>query len=300
MIMTVSLNPAVDRTCRIREMAAGEVNRMDSAQSIAGGKAINVTRVLRLFHIPVAAVGFLGGFGGDLIEKETEKMGAECHFTRIAQETRINTNLLEQSGRVTELLEPGPVISHQELETFLKQFAGCLEFCTMTVLSGSLPRGVPADLYAVLIKMCHMAGHQVILDSSGEALWEGIKAGPDLVKPNRRELETLAGRTLETREKLEAAAGELLTLGVGKAVISLGREGLLCVEKDRTTYREAVKVKAVNTVSCGDTVVASLCMSRLAGEDTETALKKAAALAAANAMTRENGDISMETYLHFL
>lgn len=300
MILTVSLNPAVDRTCRLKEIKTGEVNRLDSAASVAGGKAVNVTKVLRQFHIPVAAVGFLGGSGGTLIGEAMEELGVECHFTKIAGDTRVSTNVLEENGRVTEILEPGPVISDKELGGFLKQFTGCLENCELTVLSGSLPGGVPEDLYAKLVELCHMAGCRVLLDASGEALRRGIQVGPDIVKPNRKELEYLAGRVLKNREEIIDAARKLLAFGVGKVVVTLGGEGILWVDGESVYFQAAKQVKAVNTVGCGDTVVASLCMSELAGDDAETALAKAAALAAANATTRENGNIPMETYLELL
>lgn len=300
MILTVSLNPAVDKTCRLKEINPGEVNRLSSAESVAGGKAVNVTKVLRQFHIPVAAVGFLGGSGGTLIGEAMEELGVECHFTKITGETRTSTNVLEENGRVTELLEPGPVISEKELRGFLKQFTGCLENCELAVLSGSLPGGVPEDIYAKLVELCHMAGCRVLLDSSGEALRRGIQAGPDLVKPNRKELEYLAGRPLQSREEIIDAARELLPLGVGRVVVSLGGEGLLWVEAESVHFQAAKQVRTVNTVGCGDTVVASLCMSELADDDVGTALAKAAALAAANATTRENGNIPMETYLDLL
>ena len=300
MILTVSLNPAVDRTCRLKKLTPGEVNRMDEAESVAGGKAVNVTKVLRQFHIPVAAVGFLGGAGGKLIEEAMEQLGVECHFTRIAGDTRTSTNLLEENGRVTELLEPGPVVTQKELGNFLNRFTGCLESCKLAVLSGSLPAGVPGDLYGRLIELCHMAGCRVILDSSGDALRAGIQAGPDIVKPNRRELADLTGKKPESRGEVVEAARQILAAGVGRVVVSLGEEGLVWVEEERVYYQRALPVRAVNTVGCGDTVVASLCMSELAGEDAGTALTKAAALAAANASTRENGCIPMETYLNLL
>ena len=300
MIVTVGLNPAVDKTCRLKAMAQGEVNRLTSAVSVAGGKAVNVTKVLRQFHIPVAAVGFLGGAGGTLIREALEEMGAECYFTEIQGETRTNTNVLEENGRVTELLEPGPVISEKEMARFLKQFSGCLENAGLAVMSGSLPEGVPADVYAKLTELCHMAGCRVILDTSGEALRQGIQAGPDLVKPNRKELESLAGRPLESPEEIAGAARELFSWGVGGVAVSMGSRGLLWVDREKTIYQEAKPVRAVNTVGCGDTVAASLGMSLLNGDDMETAISKAAALAAANATTTENGKIPMETYLKLL
>lgn len=300
MVLTVSLNPAVDRNCRLKKLEPGEVNRLESVESVAGGKAVNVTKVLRQFRIPVAAVGFLGGRTGELIEETLEELGVECHFTAVNGETRTNVNLLTEEGKVTELLDPGPIVTEKELREFLKQFTGCMENCEMTVLSGSLPAGVPADIYKSLVRLCRMAGRPVILDASGEALRQGIEAGPDLVKPNRRELETLVGRRLESGEELELAARKLLDYGINKVVVSLGSEGILGVSSSETVWRPAKKVEAVNTVGCGDTVVASLCMSEMAGEETEIALSKAVALAAANAVTRENGKIPMDTYLAFL
>ena len=300
MVLTVSLNPAVDKTCRLTELAPGQVNRLESAESVAGGKAVNVAKVLRQFRVSVAAVGFLGGRNGAMIEEALEELGVECHFTAVEGETRTSMNLLETGGRVTELLEPGPEVSGKALREFIKQFTGCLESCELVVLSGSIPRGVPTDVYESLIRLCHMAGCRVILDASGEALRQGIQAGPDLIKPNRRELEALTEKTLESREELERAARGLLSFGVKKVIVSLGTDGILYVDEAGTIWREARKVQTVNTVGCGDTVVASLCMSELAGEDVETMLTKAVAMAAANATTRENGNIPMDTYLELL
>ncbi len=300
MILTVALNPAVDRTCRLKHMAAGEVNRLDSAKSVAGGKAVNVAKVLRTFCIPVEVVGFLGGTGGTFIADSLEEMGIGCHFTKISGETRTNTNVVEDDGTVTEILEPGPVISDDELRKFIKQFTGCVEYCEMAVLSGSLPRGVPDDIYSVLIKICRMSGCRAVLDTSGEALRLGIEAGPYLVKPNKRELEYLAGRTLSGEDEIALQARRILDAGAENVAVSLGSRGLLGCDGQGVVFKKAVKVKAVNTVGCGDAAVASLCMSALAGDGMETALSKAVALAAANALTEENGSVSVEKYLKLL
>lgn len=300
MILTVSLNPAVDKTCEIERVQPGTVNRFKSAVSVAGGKGINVTKILRQFHVPVMAVGFLGGTGGKLIEEAMEELGVECHFTKIKGQTRTNVNILAADGSVTELLEPGPVIREKELAEFRKQFSGGLEICEMVVLSGSVPEGVPADIYRQLIEECHQAGCKVILDTSGEALREGLPAKPDLLKPNLKELEYLLGKKMDSAKRFAEETTRLCEQGVGKLVVSLGAEGLFYADQNQDIYQAAKQVKAVNTVGCGDTVVASLCMSELAGDDPETALQKAAALAAANATTMENGRIPLETYLELL
>jgi len=300
MILTVCLNPAVDKTCTTDTLQVGEVNRLSSAVCLAGGKGVNVAKVLRAFSMPVAMVGFLGGMGGKLIEETLESLGVEDYCTRIKNHTRTNVNILGTDGKVTEILEPGPVISGKELLEFRKQFLGCLELCEFVVLSGSMPEGVPTDFYAQLIRECHMAGCKVILDASGEALRQGVLAGPDLVKPNKKELEFLAGRALNGLEDIKTEAQKILDQGVSKVVVSLGKEGLLYVDREQEQFMEAKKVKAVSTVGCGDTVVASICMSEISEEEPETALQKAVALAAANAMNAENGKISMEDYFELL
>lgn len=300
MILVVSLNPAVDKTCRTDRVCPGKVNRLRSAVSVAGGKGVNVAKVLRQFRLPVALTGFLGGSGGRLIGDAMEEAGVSCFFTDISGQTRTNVNVLAEDGSVTELLEPGPVISKKELEEFKRQFSGCLEMSSLVVLSGSVPEGVPADIYAELIGECRRRGIPVILDSSGEALRCGISAGPDWVKPNRKELEYLADGPLADTEAVQETAGKLCLAHGCRMVVTLGEEGLFLADGQQTYFQQAKKVKAVNTVGCGDTVVASLAMSCLEGEDAEIMLRKAAALAAANATTAENGQIPMQTYLELL
>lgn len=300
MILTVTLNPAVDKNCRLEELHIGAVNRLSTATGWAGGKGINVTRVLRQFKLPVMAIGFLGGNNGKMIEEAVEQLGADCFFTQVEGETRVNTNLIEDNGRVTEILEPGPTITGKKLEEFIKCYVGCLEQCNLVILSGSLPKGVPVDFYATLIKLSNAYGVKTVLDTSGEALKAGLEAVPYLVKPNRTELEQLVGRSLTTREELAAEAAKLLQKGIQKVVVSLGSEGMMYVDREGSLFEPAKQVRVLSTVGCGDTAVASLCMSELAGEDREMALRKAVALSAANATTEGCGQIPMDTYLELL
>ncbi len=302
MIITITLNPAVDKTCELTRLTAGEVNRMRHVQSVAGGKGVNVAKVLRRFHLSVAALGFAGGCGGRLIEEALEKLGAQVRFTPIEGETRTSTNILTDDGSVTELLEPGPEITQKELEAFLKNFSGSLEDCELAVFSGSVPRGVPVDIYARLIAMCREAGVPAVLDTSGEPLREAVRAEakPFLIKPNQAELETLVGRKLESTEAVKEEAQGLAASGIGIVAVSLGTGGLVYADGSQALWQPAKEVKTVNTVGCGDSVVASLCMSLVSGDTPDMALRKAAALAAANAMTRENASFSMEDYLGLL
>jgi tagatose 6-phosphate kinase len=300
MIVTITLNPAVDKTCEIGQVMPGEVNRIRSTSSVAGGKGINVAKILRQFHLPCAAMGFLGGPGGRLIEESMIKTGTECHFTRIKAYTRTNTNIIADNGYVTELLEPGPVITGKELENFNKEFEYCLEDGEPFVMSGSAPGGVPLDIYASLIEKCRAEKRKVFLDTSGELLREGIKAKPYFIKPNKKELEYICGRKLNDRDDVIYEAKKLNEYGIEKVAVSLGTGGLVYVDRENVIYEQARKVKTLNTVGCGDSVVASFVMSEIAGEPAELAMKKAVALAAANASTIDAASIPMTTYLDLL
>lgn len=299
MVLTVTLNPAVDKTCRLNELLLGQVNRLQSVMSVAGGKGVNVTKILRQFEYPVTAMGFIGGYTGQLIQERLTEMGAECHFTYIDQATRVSTNILADNGYVTEVLEPGPVISKDELSRFLSEYKRQLQRVDMVVLSGSIPQGVPEDIYETLTMLAKEAGCKVFLDTSGEALKKAVKAKPYLLKPNKKELEYLVERKLTNTEEIKEQIKKLLDSGVEKVIVSLGSKGFVYGDREGIIAQKPVKVKAVNTVACGDCLVASFCMSEM--EDTERmqAIYKAAALAASNATTSVSAQIPMELYREF-
>ncbi|HJC25551.1 MAG TPA: 1-phosphofructokinase [Candidatus Eisenbergiella merdavium] len=294
MILTVTLNPAVDKTCRTEELFCGRVNRMRSLTNIAGGKGINVSRILRQYGCEVTATGFLGGFPGQWIEKELLKTGMRCEFVKIGQETRSSMNIVADNGYVTEILEPGPQITEQEMEEFLERYDRLLPDCSIVVLSGSAPRGVPEGIYAELIRRARARGKETVLDTSGELLRKGIEAAPTLIKPNRREMEYVIGHRLNGRDGLLEAAAFLRRNGVHLAAVSMGNRGLLMAGEEGLFYARPPRVKALNTVGCGDCVVASMVMSRLAGLGEEEMLRRAVALSAASASCLESGSVPGE------
>lgn len=299
MVLTVTLNPAVDKTCRLNELLLGQVNRLQSVMSVAGGKGVNVTKILRQFEYPVTAMGFIGGYTGQLIQERLTEMGAECHFTYIDQATRVSTNILADNGYVTEVLEPGPVISKDELSRFLSEYKRQLQRVDMVVLSGSIPQGVPEDIYETLTMLAKEAGCKVFLDTSGEALKKAVKAKPYLLKPNKKELEYLVERKLTNAEEIKEQIKKLLDSGVEKVIVSLGSKGFVYGDREGIIAQKPVKVKAVNTVACGDCLVASFCMSEMEDTDRMQAIYKAAALAASNATTSVSAQIPMELYREF-
>lgn len=295
MILTVTLNPAVDKTYTAGELIAGHINRMRTVMSIAGGKGINVTRVLRQYDYPVCATGFLGGYAGNFIEDYLKANQVDCRFIRVDGETRSNMNILSDNGYVTEILEPGPKISEEQLQQFISQYEELLPESEMVVLSGSLAAGLPEDFYSVLIEKARMRGIKTLLDTSGESLRRGIEAKPYLIKPNQKELEYIVGHKLVNKEAVAEAALSLQASGIAHVVVSMGKKGLLSVDGGKVFFAKAARIKALNTVGCGDSVVASYAMSIMKRERNEDALQRAAAISTANATTLVSADIPKET-----
>lgn len=294
-ILTVTLNPAVDKTYTTQSVIVGNVNRMRTAMNIAGGKGVNVTKILRQYGCDVAATGFLGGYSGRFIEEELEKRGTECRFIHVTGETRSNMNILADDGYVTEILEPGPVISDSEMTAFLEQYDALLEECGLVILSGSVARGVNADVYETLTMRAADVSVPVYLDSSGDNLRYGMRAKPQMIKPNWRELEYIMGRRIVDREEIVESAKLLHEGGISRVVVSMGSKGLLSVTDEGVLYTGAAKIEPINTVGCGDSVVAAYAMSYVAGESEEEAIVRAGAISAANATTVESANIPLET-----
>lgn len=295
MILTVTLNPAVDKTYTSGELITGHVNRMRTVMSIAGGKGINVTRVLRQYGYPVCATGFLGGYAGNFIEDYLRANQVYCRFIHVDGETRSNMNILADNGYVTEILEPGPKINEEQMQQFLTQYEKLLPESELVILSGSLAAGLPEDFYSVLIDKARMRGIKTLLDTSGESLRKGIEAKPYLIKPNQKELEYIIGHKLVNRNDVVEAALSIHASGVAHVIVSMGKKGLLSVDGGKVFFAKAAKIKVLNTVGCGDSVVASYAMSIMSRVRNEEALQRAAAISMANATTLISADIPKET-----
>ena len=300
MILTVSLNPAVDRTAEVDELKPGCVNRLKHVKDYPGGKGINVTRVLRILGADVIATGFTGGYTGKFIEEAVRECGAESAFEETQAPVRTNLNIISADGSGTEILEPGSFIGEEVISRFLVKYEEHLDRADIAVFSGSLPQGVPVDFYGRLISMAKKKNVKTILDCSGEALREGIKACPDLIKPNIKELSDLFGQNTDSMEAVEGLAEKIRQEGVKNVCVSLGENGLLLDDSDGYHFAEAIKLEPVNTVGCGDAAVAALAYSFDRGDTGEIALKMAVAVSAANTQERESGKFSVQLMDEYL
>ena len=298
MVATITLNPAVDKTLNASRVVMGTVNRMDSATNMAGGKGINVAKVLSQYDVKVKTLGFIGGYSGDIINDAVKKMGATPCFTRVSGDTRTSVNLITEDGYITEFLEPGPMIQPSELEEFYATYEKEIEDCKIVVISGSAPQGVGPEAYVKMIDLANSKGKKVMLDTSGDNLKKGMYARPFMMKPNLKELESLMGRRIQGIQEVTESALQIVEWGVPNVLVSMGSKGILYARdndgKNEVYYVQAPSIRAVNSVGSGDSAVAAFVISYLQGLNPEETIKRCVAISAANACSLENGVISKE------
>lgn len=284
MIYTVTFNPALDYIMRLPRLEAGETNRSTAEAIFFGGKGINVSRVLRVLGQETTLLGFIAGFTGDELEKSLKAMGLCTDFVRLpAGMTRINVKIKEAAE--TEINAGGPAIGEEALQALMQKLEA-LQAGDTLVLAGSIPASVPKDIYCTVAERMVQKGVRVAVDATGALLLNTLKHHPFLIKPNHRELEELAGRTLQTEAELIAAARELQQKGARNVLISRGAEGALLLDERGAVYKKpAPAIKAVNTVGSGDSMVAGF----LAGieKGSEYALSLAIAAGSATASTED-------------
>lgn len=295
MITTVTLNVSVDKAYKIKgPVRPGTVSRVEECRNTAGGKGLNVARIADLCGEAVTAAGFVGGFNGGYVKQMLEEDGISNHFTEVKSETRSCINILAEDGTSTEYLEPGAPVDQEEWAAFLNDFRMLVSKSQMVAISGSIPKGLRKDCYRDMIKEVKSQGKQVILDTSGEYLKEGIKAVPTMIKPNQEELEALLGIKIQTRKELIEAGKELRDLGISYVVISLGADGALMICEDGVYHGKPPRLKALNPVGCGDSMVGAFAAAFTRKKPAREALAFAVAVSAANAMNPGTGKFRKE------
>lgn len=272
MIVTVTMNPAIDKTVEIDTLCPGGLNRIQRVEYDAGGKGINVSKTIKELGGESIAVGFLGGNSGRTIENVLNQKGIRNDFVWVDQETRTNTKVFEKSGELTELNEPGPVISPEQSQELLNKISAYASEGTLVILAGSIPSGVDSDIYAQIIRMVHEKGGKVLLDADGKLFRQALKAVPDIIKPNRVELEEYMGIDYRASEKeLLDAAEKFLESGIETIAVSMGKSGAMFVRDGYQVKCPALSVKSHSTVGAGDAMVAALAYAwdqKLGSEDT--------------------------------
>lgn len=272
-ILSLTLNPALDLTVRLARLEPGEVNRSEAMITHAAGKGVNVAQVLADLGHHVSVGGFLGAANPQAFDALIASRGFGDAFIRVPGETRSNIKIAEQDGRVTDINAPGPWVSEQAQTQLLKLLAVIGPEFDAVVVAGSLPRGITPQWFEGLLQQLKNLGLKVALDTSGEALRAGLKAGPWLVKPNTEELAEALGYSTD-------AIRQLHRQGVEHVVVSDGAAGVSWYSPNTALHATPPKVTVASTVGAGDSLLAGMLHGLLSGDTPEQTLRRATAIAA--------------------
>jgi 1-phosphofructokinase family hexose kinase len=268
MIITVTLNPALDKTLEVPNFAQGRRHRSIDQVTMPGGKGINVARVIKRLGQPVIATGLAGGATGTRIVEALAEEAILNSFVRIREESRTNTAVFDPTnGSHTEINERGPAVTAGELELFREKLLYLAKGASMCVFAGSLPRGVEPDLYAELIREVKRLGVLTLVDTEGEALRLAMRAEPDLVSPNELEAEELVGQEFNDDDDRGQALVEIRRLGAGEAIMTV-RDGCYAevIEEGPMLYRVSVpEQEARSRIGSGDAFLAGYVAARYSG-----------------------------------
>ncbi|MBQ7959795.1 MAG: 1-phosphofructokinase [Clostridia bacterium] len=255
MIYTLTLNPSIDYISKLDSLKIGLVNRSCGEELVPGGKGINVSRVLKNLGTDSCALGFVGGFTGEFIEKALQNIEIKTDFLYIENGiSRINLKL--KAEEETEINSSGPQISQKEKDALLKRLEKA-ENGDIFVLAGSVPKGFGKDFYAEITKIAASKNIKVVVDAEGELLLNTLFFNPFLIKPNNFELEEILGRKLFSKEDIVEGARELLKKGAENVLVSLGKDGGIFVSSDGKAYFcPSPKGALKNSTGAGDSVVA--------------------------------------------
>jgi len=297
MIYTITLNPALDRTLWIQKARDDVSNRILEEKSFAGGKSIDVSKVLKNLGVDNIALGFVGGFAGRELEGRLLNEGIQSDFVRVSGETRTNIIIHEtETGKQLAFNARGPEIRPSELMQFVEQLEKmpCPE---LVAIGGSLPPGVNSVIFRKIITLVKRCQAKVVLDVDGEALRVGIEALPDVIKPNIHELSALVGRDLKDLDEIAAAAREINRQGVKIVLVSMGGKGILLVSHGREYLAVPPDVKVESTIGAGDSSVAGFISGLVRGKDLKECLIYAVAAGTATTLHQGTALCQKEEFL---
>ncbi|MDH6130727.1 tagatose 6-phosphate kinase [Kitasatospora sp. MAA4] len=292
MILTVTLNAALDVTYFVDALVPRSSHRVDTVHERAGGKGVNVARVLAALGQPTAVTGLAGGPTGALLRAELHAAGLRDELVPVAGDSRRTLTVVSrQDGDATVFNQAGPLVQPAEWAAFTDRYAQLVCDADVVVLAGSLPPGPPEDAYARLVTLAAAAGAVTVLDTSGPALLAALAAGPDVVKPNTAELTAVTGEF-----EIGPAAARLRALGARTVVASDGPAGLHAITPHGSWHATPPERLAGNPTGAGDACVAALAAGLAAGTPWPEILREAVALSAAAVPCPVAGDFDADTY----
>jgi 1-phosphofructokinase len=256
-VVTVTLNPAIDRTVAISNFTVGAVNRVEHERDNAGGKGVNVASALADYEYRVAVTGFLGRDNATSFEDLFARKKIEDHFVRIAGHTRVGIKITDPVlKQTTDINFPGPAPAAEDLDALRKKLVTLAS--PWFVLAGSIPPGIDAAIYRDLVTMLKKRGSKVVLDASGEPLSHAVESVPNVIKPNIHELEMLVGKPLPTQSSIIEAAQKLIAKGIELVAVSMGKDGACFVTHSAIVIARPPDIDVKSTVGAGDAMVAGI------------------------------------------
>ncbi len=300
MIYTITLNPALDRTLWVKRIKPDDSNRIKKEERYAGGKGIDVSRVLTMLGIGNTALGFVGGFTGEELEGRLLNEGISCDFLRISGETRTNIIINDMStGSQTVYGASGPEIAPFELMRMIHKIER-LENPETVIISGSLPPGVHPKIYRKIIEIAKTEKARIILDADGEALIEGVMGCPNVIKPNIHELSRLVGAELNELDDIISAGRRIREKGIGIVLVSMGARGMLLISEKEQYHASHPEVSVKNTIGAGDSTIAGFVFALAGGKGIKEALVYAVAAGTATTLMPGTALCRKEDFLKLL
>lgn len=291
------MNPSIDVSYPIEQLQLDTVNRIASVSKTAGGKGLNVSRVLSQLNAPLTATGVVGGHFGNYLTKQLDEDGIQHSFSKISGETRSCVAILHE-GQQTEILESGPEVSKEEQKNFVENFETLLTEAEFVTISGSLPKGIANDFYSLLIEKATAEGVKVLLDTSGDTLKVSIESEykPYLIKPNETEIADLLGKDLSSEKELIEALEDEAFSGIEWIVVTLGADGAL-VKNGEDYYRVKIPtINVVNPVGSGDSTIAGLAYALYHKKSPEEVMKTGMVTGMLNTQEAKTGFINPENF----
>lgn len=258
MIHTVTLNPSLDKTAKIDRLEKGSLNRIEITSFDIGGKGLNATKTIRALNGTSRAYVILGGSTGTAIKEILDKRKIPLFVSEVKQNTRVNLKLIDKSGRLTEINELGPQVSKKNIKELLDELKANVKPHDVVIFGGSIPPGVDTTVYKKMILEVKKRGAIAILDTQGEALVEGIKSCPTIIKPNRSELAEYFNEPLLSIPQCIEKAKELVKTGIVLVVVSLGDKGALFVTKNEVYHALPIRVETKSPVGAGDAMIGAI------------------------------------------
>lgn len=296
MILTITMNPSVDISYQIDSLKQDDVNRCSQYKKTAGGKGLNVARVIKQLSDNVTCSGFLGGDLGHFIKNELQNQGIGHQFFDIEEPTRNCIAILHEDGKQTEILESGPTVTDDERQAFEQSVASLTKDVDVVTISGSLPKGIPSSFYVDMLRRIDQNETKVILDSSGDSLLSVLNSDvkPFAIKPNSDEIQDITGQEFmahSVEEKKEMLSLPLFD-GIPLIMMSLGANGAFVKYQGEFYQVDIPKIEVINPVGSGDSSVAGLALALDKGADIEEVLKTSMTLGLLNTMEAQTGYIN--------